>query len=82
MARKLIAALEVNDTRIAGIRAGTASAGVALMEEGITADELMIRADVALYQAKRRGAQPLRLLRLRQRRHRPRRHRRVRAGPG
>jgi len=34
VARKLIAALEVNDTRIAGIRAGTASAGVALMEEG------------------------------------------------
>jgi diguanylate cyclase (GGDEF)-like protein len=55
VARKLIAALEVNETRIAGIRAGTASAGVALMEEGITADELMIRADVALYQAKRRG---------------------------
>jgi diguanylate cyclase (GGDEF)-like protein/PAS domain S-box-containing protein len=55
VARKLIAALEVNETRIAGIRAGTASAGVALLEEGITADELMIRADVALYQAKRRG---------------------------
>lgn len=59
VARKLVAALEVNQTRIAGIRAGTASAGVALLEEGITADELMIRADIALYQAKRRGGNRL-----------------------
>jgi diguanylate cyclase (GGDEF)-like protein/PAS domain S-box-containing protein len=55
VARKLVDALAANQTRIAGIRAGTASAGVALLEEGITAEELMIRADVALYQAKRRG---------------------------
>ena len=55
VARKLVGALAANQTRIAGVRAGTASAGVALLEEGITAEELLIRADVALYQAKRRG---------------------------
>jgi diguanylate cyclase (GGDEF)-like protein/PAS domain S-box-containing protein len=55
VAADLVDALAAHDISIAGSSSATTSIGVALIAEPVTAEELMIRADIALYEAKAAG---------------------------
>ena len=54
-AQGLVEALAPYGVSVRGAKAATASIGVAMICEAVTAEELMIRADVAMYEAKGAG---------------------------
>jgi diguanylate cyclase (GGDEF)-like protein/PAS domain S-box-containing protein len=54
-AHSLVEELAGQEVSVGGVRAATASIGVALITEPTTAEELLIRADLALYEAKDAG---------------------------
>jgi diguanylate cyclase (GGDEF)-like protein/PAS domain S-box-containing protein len=55
VANSIVAEIARQEITIRGQRCATASVGWARIDEAVTADELMIRADLAVYEAKRSG---------------------------